>query len=149
MLVHKYEMFKMQPYKSIGDMFTRFSEIINNLQSLGKSYSLSDLVRKILSSLTPDWEKKTTAIEETKDLSTYSLEDFIGNLTSYEVQMKEKEIENVPIKKSMAFKASLESDDSEDDIALIFHKFKDFLKERRIKRTKEKLRKESSPSNLG
>ena len=29
MLVHKYEMFKMQPNESISIMFTRFSEITN------------------------------------------------------------------------------------------------------------------------
>ena len=45
MFVHKYEIFKMQPNESIDDMFTRFSEITNNLYSLGKTYSQSDLVR--------------------------------------------------------------------------------------------------------
>ena len=56
--------------------------------------------------------------------------------------MKEKEIKDVPIRKSLAFKASFESDDLEDDIALISHKFKDFLKERRIqKKDKKKKRK--------
>ena len=39
MLVHKYEMFKMQPNESISIMFTRFFEITNKLQSLGKIYS--------------------------------------------------------------------------------------------------------------
>ena len=127
-------------------MFTRFSEITNKLQSLGKSYSSCDLVRKILRSLTLDWEKKTTTIEEAKDLSTYSLEDLYGNLTSYEVQIKEKELEDIPKKRSTALNASIESDDSdEEDLALITHKFKDFLKERRIqkkdKKNKRKIKK--------
>ena len=39
MLVHKYELFKMKQDESIGDMFTRFNEITNALQSLGKNYS--------------------------------------------------------------------------------------------------------------
>ena len=42
-------------------------------------------VRKILRSLTSDWEKKTTVIEEANDLSTMSLENLIGNLMAYEV----------------------------------------------------------------
>ena len=47
--------------------------------------------------------------------------------------MKEKELDDVPKKNSMAFKASIESNDSdvEDDLALISHKFKKFLKEGR------------------
>ena len=73
----------MQSYESISDMFTRFNKIINNLQSLGKNYSQSDLVRKVLRSLTSGWEKKTIAIEEANDLFTYSLESLIGNLTFY------------------------------------------------------------------
>ena len=126
-------MFKMKSYESIGDMFTRFNEITNSLQSLGKCYSQSDLVRKVLRSLTPDWRKKTTTIEEVKDLCTYFLESLIRNLTSYEAQMKEKELDDAPKKKCMAFKASIESDDLdvEDDLALISHKFKKFLKEGR------------------
>ena len=53
----------MKPHESLDDMFTIFSKITNSLQYLGKDYTQSDLVRKILRSLTPDWKKKTTAIE--------------------------------------------------------------------------------------
>ena len=66
MLVHKYELFKMKPNESIGEMFTRFCDITNSLQALGKTYPQSDLVRKVLRSLTPEWEKKTTAIKKLK-----------------------------------------------------------------------------------
>ena len=42
MLVSKYELFKMKLHESIEDMFTRFSEITNLLQSLGRGFSQSD-----------------------------------------------------------------------------------------------------------
>ena len=92
------------------------------------------MVRKILRSLTPEWEKKTTAIEEAKDLSNYSLENLIGNLTSYEVQMKEKENdENTPKKKILALKITTDTKDSDndedEDLALLTRKSKDSLKE--------------------
>ena len=51
-LIHKYELFQMKPNEHIGEMFTRFIEITNSLQSLGKGYTQGDLVRKILISLT-------------------------------------------------------------------------------------------------
>ena len=51
MLVHKYELFKMEHDESITKILTLFTNIINGLKSLGKSYSNSDLVRKILRSL--------------------------------------------------------------------------------------------------
>ena len=51
MLVHKYEFFKMEHDESITEIFTHFTDIINGLKNFGKSYSNSDLVRKILRSL--------------------------------------------------------------------------------------------------
>ena len=38
-------------------------------------------------------EKKTTAIEEANDLSTMTLENLIGNLMAYEVQLEERKKE--------------------------------------------------------
>ena len=48
MLVHSYELFKMNSDESISSMFTRFTETVNSLKSLGKIYTNSELVRKIL-----------------------------------------------------------------------------------------------------
>ena len=61
-LVHKYELFKMEHDESITEMFTHFTDIINGLKNLGKSYSSSNLVRKILRSLSKTWGAKVTAI---------------------------------------------------------------------------------------
>ena len=36
MLVHSYELFKMNSDESISSMFTKFTEIVNSLKSLGK-----------------------------------------------------------------------------------------------------------------
>ena len=51
MLVHDYKMFNMKVDESIPSMFTRFTNIINSLKSLGKSYTNGKMVRKILRSL--------------------------------------------------------------------------------------------------
>ena len=47
-------------------------------------------IHKILHALTSDWEKKTIAIEEANDLSIMSLENHIGNLIAYEVQLEDR-----------------------------------------------------------
>ena len=47
-------------------------------------------MRKVLRALTPDCEKKTTEIEEANDLSTMSLENLIGNLMAYGVQLEDR-----------------------------------------------------------
>ena len=86
-LVHKFELFKMMENETISEMITRFTDITNSLTSLGKEYTQVEKVHKILRALTSDWEKKTTVIEEANDLSTMSLENLIGNLMAYEVQL--------------------------------------------------------------
>ena len=59
LLVHKYELFTIKLKESIVvAMYTRFTDITNSLQSLGKVYTQADQVRKILRSLTNDWEKR-------------------------------------------------------------------------------------------
>ena len=50
-LVHKYELFKMEQNESISSMYTRFTDIMNNLKNLDKSYTDFELCRKILRSL--------------------------------------------------------------------------------------------------
>ncbi|GAV67065.1 UBN2 domain-containing protein, partial [Cephalotus follicularis] len=62
MLVHDYEMFTMNENEDIKSMFTRFTNIINALQSLDKIYSNSEMVRKILRCLPRSWMPKVKAI---------------------------------------------------------------------------------------
>ena len=54
-----YELFKMNPNESIDEIFTRFTNIINGLEDLGKMVSEQDKVFKILRGLPPKWNSKT------------------------------------------------------------------------------------------
>ena len=51
MLVHKYEMFQIEQNETIISMFTCFTDIINCLKNIGRVYTNSDIIRKILRSL--------------------------------------------------------------------------------------------------
>ena len=89
MLVHSYELFKMDANKTITEIFTRFTGIINELNALGRTYASSDLVRKLLRSLPRTWEAKVIVIQEAKDLSKLSLEELIGSLMTHEITMQD------------------------------------------------------------
>ena len=79
LLMRKYELFiEMGDRETIMDMYTRFTHITNELKSLGKTFSTEELVRKILRFLLRTWEAKVTAIQEAKDLKTFSLDELIG-----------------------------------------------------------------------
>ncbi|KAL5550641.1 hypothetical protein UlMin_000817 [Ulmus minor] len=105
MLVHKYELFQMKHDESSTQMYTRFTDIINDLSSLGKEYSMSEKVRKILRSLPKQWEAKVTAIQEAKNLSTLPLDELVGSLMTHEMTMKQNSDDSVKMdkEKNLAF----------------------------------------------
>src|SRR3954468_12634296 len=126
----------MNEGESIKDMYTRFTDIINSLIGLGKTYSSVECVRKILLALTSDWKKKVMAIEEANNLSTLSVEHLIGNLMAYEVNLQERRKEESR-KKSNAFKAIEDHDESDDDdINLMTRAFRNFIKNEKFKNFK-------------
>ncbi|PKA66215.1 hypothetical protein AXF42_Ash006912 [Apostasia shenzhenica] len=90
MLIYDYELFEMNPEESIKDMFTRFTNITNELISLGKIFTNEELVRKILRCLPREYDAKAMAIVEARDLSTFELDMLLGSLTTYELKMKRK-----------------------------------------------------------
>ncbi|GJY02544.1 retrovirus-related pol polyprotein from transposon TNT 1-94 [Tanacetum coccineum] len=84
-------------------------------QKRERSYSSKNYVRKFLSALHPKWRAKVTAIEESKDLTSLSLDELIGNLKVHEMIIK-KDSEIVKAKverKSLALKAKKESSEEE------------------------------------
>ena len=81
----------MKSSETIGNMYTRFTDVVNGLKGLGKSFSDFELVNKILRSLPKSWDPKVTAIQEAKDLSNFPLEELIGSLMTYEMTCKAHE----------------------------------------------------------
>ena len=61
-LGHSYELSSMNDNESIVEMFTKFTDIVNELQALGKTYKEFEKVKKILRSLSKKWKVKVTAI---------------------------------------------------------------------------------------
>ena len=129
-------MFKMKPNESIVEMFTRFTDVVNGLEGLGKRVSKQDKVSKILRCIPPKWNSKTEAIEEAKNLKELPLEELIGSLMTYEMKIarQEKEMQEESKKKSIALKAQEEKvveeaklSNMEDDIALITKRMQKFM----------------------
>ncbi|GJR31401.1 hypothetical protein Tco_1107633 [Tanacetum coccineum] len=113
LLVQQYEQFVISEDESIYSAFARFNTIITSLKALDEGYSSKNYVRKFLRALHPKWIAKVTAIEESKDLTSLSLDELIGNLKVHEMIIK-KDSEIVKAKverKSLALKAKKESSD--------------------------------------
>ncbi|GJZ93365.1 retrovirus-related pol polyprotein from transposon TNT 1-94 [Tanacetum coccineum] len=88
---------------------------LGEIVSLKICYSSKNYVRKFLKALHPKWRAKVTAIEDSKDLTSLSLDELIGNLKFHEMIIK-KDSEIVKAKgerRSLALKAKKESSDEE------------------------------------
>ena len=105
----------MEQNESVYSMYTRFTDIVNTLGALGKTFSNSEKVKKIIRSLPKEWRPKRTAIEEAKDLNILPIDDLIGSLISYEEDMA-AERSNEEKKKSIALKASKHESDEESEL---------------------------------
>ncbi|GJW92310.1 hypothetical protein Tco_0169863 [Tanacetum coccineum] len=102
--------------ESIDNRFARFNTIITSLKALDEGFSSKNYVKKFLKALHPKWRAKVTAIEESKDLTSLSLDELIGNLKVYEVIIK-KDYKMVKGKReqnrSLSLKAKKESSDED------------------------------------
>ncbi|KAL3503965.1 hypothetical protein ACH5RR_033806 [Cinchona calisaya] len=88
LLMAIYESFKMEPHENIDKMCCRLHDIVKDLKGLGKEYSLGEKNRKILNALAKEWEPKSIAIEESKNLNSMPIESLINSLTSFELKLK-------------------------------------------------------------
>nr|GEZ21359.1 zf-CCHC domain-containing protein/UBN2 domain-containing protein [Tanacetum cinerariifolium] len=115
LLVQQYEQFVIFEDKSIDSAFARFNTIITSLKTLDEGYSSKNYVSKFRRDLHPKWRAKVTAIEESKDLTSLSLDELIGNLKVYEMIIKKdsKIFKSKVEWKSLALKATKESSDEE------------------------------------
>ena len=98
LLVQQYEQFSIPEDETVDSAFARFNTIITSLKALDESFCSKNFVRKFLRALHPKWKAKVTAIEESKDLSSMSLDELIGNLKVHEMVI-EKDSEIVKGKK--------------------------------------------------
>ncbi|GJU44577.1 hypothetical protein Tco_1201843 [Tanacetum coccineum] len=116
LLVQQYEQFMIPEEESINNEFAKFNTIITSLKALDESFSSKNCVRKFLKALHPKWRSKVTAIEESKNLTTLSLDELIGNLKVYEEVIK-KDSETFKSKREQSRSISLKArkESSDDD----------------------------------
>nr|GEV71083.1 protein ALP1-like [Tanacetum cinerariifolium] len=114
-LVQQYEQFVISEDESIDSTFARFNTIITSFKALDEGYSSKNYEKKFLRALHSKWRAKVAVIKESKDLTSLSLDELIGNLKVHEIIIK-KDSEIVKAKverKSIALKAKKESSDEE------------------------------------
>lgn len=85
----EFDNLKMKETESVEEYYTRVIILLNQLRLNGESIDDRRVVEKILRSLTRKFEYIVVSIEESKDLSDFSLETLLGTLQSHELRMKQ------------------------------------------------------------
>ncbi|KZV27648.1 hypothetical protein F511_43480 [Dorcoceras hygrometricum] len=91
----KYEWIKMKDGETMTEFDERFSAVVIELTSLGKEYSNRELALKVMRALPREWDVKTMAVRESKDLNKLELHDLFANLKAYEFEL-ETRVEAAP-----------------------------------------------------
>ncbi|GAU32405.1 hypothetical protein TSUD_220940 [Trifolium subterraneum] len=84
----QFELLQMEEKESVGDFVTRVTKLVNLMKGCGESMNDQSVVEKILRSLTPRFDI-VVAIEESKDLSSTTVEEIQGVLEASEQKLNE------------------------------------------------------------
>ncbi|RVW73040.1 hypothetical protein CK203_061038 [Vitis vinifera] len=136
----------MKENETTVEMITRFTDIVNALEALGKTYKESEKVMKILRSLPSVWHTMVIAIQEAKDLTKLPMEELIGSLMTYEINLAKKLQESKDKKKkSITLKTTTKEEEEveekkqseeDDDLALITRKLNKYMRRERFRGTR-------------
>ena len=116
--------------ESFDEFYTKLNDIVNFTYNLGEIYDQPKIVRKILRSLTKDFKPKVTAITESKDVDSIPIDELVGSLQSYELDLPK-----TSKSKSMALKfvddvdvSGFDDELSAIEIAYLVKNFRNFLR---------------------
>ena len=129
-LTTRFESIETSDDESFDEFYAKLNDVVNFAYNLGEIYDQPKIVRKILRSLTEDFRPKVTAITETKDLDSILIDEFVGSLQSYELNLPKTNKS-----KSMALKSvddvdgnGFDDELSSIEIAYLAKNFRNFLR---------------------
>ena len=112
------------------EFYAKLNDIVNSTYNLGEIYDQPKIVRKILRFLTEDFRSKVAAITESKDVDSIPIDELVGSLQSYELDLPK-----TSKSKSMALKSIDDVDDngfdyelSSTETAYLVKNFRNFLR---------------------
>ena len=77
----------MSDDESFDEFYAKLNDIVNSAYNLGEIYDQPKIVKKILRFFTEDFRPKVTAITESKDVDSIPIDELVGSLQSYELDL--------------------------------------------------------------
>ena len=129
-LTTRFESIRISDDECFDEFYVKLNDIVNSPYNLGEIYDQPKIVRKILRSLTEDFRSKVTVIIESKDVDSIPIDEFVGSLQSYELDLLKTNKS-----KSMALKSiddvdgnGFDDELSFTEIAYLAKNFRNFLR---------------------
>ena len=127
-LTSKFESIRMFDDELFDELYAKLNDIVN--YNSGEVYDQPKIVRKILRSLTENFRPKVIAITESKDVDSIHVDELVGSLQSYELDLPK-----TSKSKSMALKSvddvevgRFDDEISAIEIAYLAKNFRNFLR---------------------
>ena len=86
-LTTRFESIRMSDDECFDEFYAKLNDIVNSVYNLGEIHDQSKIVRKILRSLTEYFRPKVTTITESKDVDSIFVDELVGSLQSYELDL--------------------------------------------------------------
>ena len=120
----------MSDDESFDEFYAKLNDIVNSTFNLGEIYDQPKIVRKIFRSLIENFRPKVTAITESKYVDSIPVDELVGSLQSYELDLPK-----ISKSKSMALKSvddvevgGFDDELSVTKIAYLDKNFRNFLR---------------------
>ena len=116
--------------ESFDEFYAKLNDIVNSAYNLGEIYNQPKIVRKIHRSLTENFRPKVIVITESKDVDSTPIDELVGSLQSYELDLpKTSKSKSMALKSVDDFKVGGFDDElSTTKIAYLAKNFRNFLR---------------------
>ena len=129
-LTTRFESIRTFDDESFDEFYFKLNDIVNSAYNLSEIYDQLKIVRKILRSLIEDFRPKVTVITKSKDVDSIPVDELVGSLQSYELDLPKTNKS-----KSMALKSVDDVDEngfddelSATEIVYLAKNFRNFLR---------------------
>ncbi|KAL4575763.1 hypothetical protein LXL04_011848 [Taraxacum kok-saghyz] len=107
----EFDALRMKDSETVEEFYNRAIILLSQLRINGETIEDNRIVEKILRSLTRKFEYIVVAIEESKDLTSLSLESLLGTLQSHKLRMRQ--FDNTPFEQAFQTQSSNSKDTEE------------------------------------
>ena len=121
--------------ESFDEFYAKLNDIVNSVYNLVEIYDQPKIVRKILISLTKDFRPKVTVITKSKDVNSIPVDELVGSLQSYELDLpKTNKSKSIALKSVDDVDGNGFDDElSATEVAYLVKNFRNFLRNNNIR----------------